>query len=227
MPAFVSNNKKHMDFRDKLHHTAHCPHCANTAPQRIVATHWCTESVNFPTFYVLVACATCRHATLYRDGSPNQPAQEFCGMWSLKGKELCWPTVGTLHPSVPSAVQSCYEEAAAIKKRAPNAFANQIRRALEALCKDRGAGKKTLSQNLQELCDRGELPPPLGMMTDILRMLGNIGSHAADESVGREYVDAIDEFFRAVVEYVYVAPHRVKEVQTQLDYARKAKSGGT
>jgi hypothetical protein len=216
-----------MDSRSKINHIAHCPHCGNTAPQRIVATYSCTENVNFPIFYVLVACATCQQATLYKDGSPNQPPQEFFGgVWSLKGKELCWPTFGTLHPSVPSTVQSCYEEAAAIKTRAPNAFANQIRRALEALCKDRGANKKSLAQNLQELCDRGELPPPLGMMTDILRILGNIGSHAADESVGREYVDAIDEFFRAVVEYVYVAPHRVREVQAQLDYARRAKSGG-
>ena len=64
------------------------------------------------------------------------------------------------------------------------------------------------------------------MMTDILRMLGNIGSHAADESVEPEYVDAIDEFFRAVVEYVYVAPYRVNEVRAQLDYARKLKTGG-
>ncbi|MFL6232564.1 MAG: DUF4145 domain-containing protein, partial [Thermoanaerobaculia bacterium] len=160
---------------EPLRDIAYCPHCGNTAPQRHVATHGRGNNVAYPICYTLVACETCEHATLYKDGTPNRTPQEFLGgMWSLKDKELVWPTVGKLHKSVPSAVQCCYEEAVAIKTRAPNAFANQIRRALEALCKDRGASNKTLAQNLKELCDRGEIPPPLGMMTDILRMLGNI-----------------------------------------------------
>jgi hypothetical protein len=52
-------------------------------------------------------------------------------------------------------------------------------------------------------------------------MLGNIGSHAADIAVDPSYVDTIDEFFRAVLEYVYVAPFKVAEVKASLDAARK------
>ncbi len=37
-----------------------------------------------------------------------------------------------------------------------------------------------------------------------------------------ESVDVIDEFFRAVVEYVYIAPHRVSEVRAQLAAAKAA-----
>jgi hypothetical protein len=63
-------------------------------------------------------------------------------------------------------------------------------------------------------------------MTTIIRTLGNIGSHASEQEVGPEFVPAIDQFFRAVVEYVYVAPSRVDEVTAQLQAARKTKRGG-
>jgi hypothetical protein len=58
-------------------------------------------------------------------------------------------------------------------------------------------------------------------MTDVLRLFGNMGSHD-NLSVAPEYVDVIDDFSRAVVEYVYVAPYRVNEVRMQLETLRRA-----
>ena len=53
-------------------------------------------------------------------------------------------------------------------------------------------------------------------MTDILRALGNIGSHAGEETILPEHVDVIDEFFRAVIEYVYIGPFKVREFKASL-----------
>jgi hypothetical protein len=50
------------------------------------------------------------------------------------------------------------QRAARIRHTAPNAYAVQIRRALEAVCDDRGAAGKVLADRLQNLVDRGELP---------------------------------------------------------------------
>jgi hypothetical protein len=69
---------------------------------------------------------------------------------------------------------------------------------------------------LEELVTRGEIGPVLADMTDVLRRLGNIGSHDSDEVIAPEYVDVIDEFFRAVVEYVYIAPFKVGEFKKRL-----------
>src|SRR5207244_12819413 len=114
-----------------------------------------------------------------------------------------------------------YDGAAKIKRRSADAFANQSRRALEALCNDRGADANNLAQKLRQLSERSEIPLVLAEMTDILRLIGNIGSHNDDISVGPEFVDVIDDFFRAVVEYVYIAPHRVEQVRQELEKARK------
>jgi hypothetical protein len=59
-------------------------------------------------------------------------------------------------------------------------------------------------------------------MSEILRKLRNTGSHDDDEPVRPEYVEPIDEFFRAIVEYVYVAPFKVDEFTRRLDAAKKA-----
>jgi hypothetical protein len=131
--------------------------------------------------------------------------------------KLLWPESGVSHESIPEKVSTIYEEAARIKNIAPNAFAVQIRRALEAVCEDRGAQKKVLQAMLKELSDRHEIPPVLAEMTDVLRLLGNIGAHAADQSVRPSQVYALDEFFRAVVEYVYIAPSKLKEFRERLE----------
>lgn len=189
---------------------AFCPHCGNTAPQ--VAKQW-MRTADPDLLMALAQCQTCSGVLLYRH-------TQYFG--HTEGVELVWPAPGDLHKAVPDAVKKIYAEAAKIKRLAPNGFANQIRRALEAVCKDRNATKRTLAENLQELADRGEMPPTLAEMTVVLRQLGNIGSHLGDEDIHPSYVEPLDDFFRAIVEYVYIAPHKISEFKKQLDAARKA-----
>jgi hypothetical protein len=51
----------------------------------------------------------------------------------------------------------------------------------------------------------------------MLRIIGNVGAHAGKDSVHPLLANAMDEFFRAVVEYVYVAPKRLEEFQKRMD----------
>ncbi len=117
-------------------------------------------------------------------------------------------------------MRECYDEASRIKTLAPNAFAVQIRRALEALCDDRGATASNLQKRLESLVKKGEIPPVLAEMTAIVRLLGNVGAHPSEERVRPTDTWVIDDFFRAVIEYVYVAPSRVKEFRNRLQKVR-------
>jgi len=78
-----------------------------------------------------------------------------------------------------------------------------------------------LQQKLEALVNKAEIPPTLAEMSDVLRLVGNIGAHAEDLSVPSSLVEPIDSFFRAIIEYVYIAPERIARVQQQL---KKAKS---
>ena len=206
----------------------YCPHCGNTAPQSLKGYSVSLHNEDGAHNYFLTQCLTCAEALIYRHiDSRNSGPEISHGRFKLNQYELMWPHPGGLHHSVPVSVRKIYAEAAAIKERAPNAFANQIRRSLEAVCKDRGAEKRVLAQNLQELSSRGEIPPTLAEMTDVLRQLGNIGSHVGDEDIDSKYVRVIDDFFRAIVEYVYIAPYKVREFKARLEFIRKINSEGS
>ena len=59
-------------------------------------------------------------------------------------------------------------------------------------------------------------------MSYVLRLLGNIGAHASQQPVKPGHVRVIDEFFRAIVEYVYIAPQKIKQLKDQLSRLKSA-----
>jgi hypothetical protein len=129
---------------------------------------------------------------------------------------LEYPDPGNLSFSIPEAIRHIYDEAKRIKLSSPNAFAVQIGRALEALCKDRGAVGRNLHQQINKLVSRGELPATLGDAVVLLKDLRNVGAHNDEKSVNLSQADAIDKFFRAVIEYIYVAPQTLKALKDSL-----------
>ncbi len=197
-----------------------CPHCGNKAPQELRFSH---EFLTYafksdgtkienevPAKYFVSTCGTCQEVLLYLHEVEHINDDDF-----IKA-DLVWPDEGNLPSTVPESVKRCYEEAASIKRIAPNAFAVQIRRAIEAICDDRGIKQGTLVKRLVELSSKGELPALLSEMSDALRIVGNIGAHSAEQDVKPIYVDAIDGFFRAIIEYVYIAPGKLAEFRTRL-----------
>ncbi|MBA7532362.1 hypothetical protein ES705_24588 [subsurface metagenome] len=202
-----------------IRQVAFCPHCGNQAPQKHIHTqeYWSEEfddngePFGLPCAYYVVVCETCDSVLLYHDEGDIVLEENF------HRTTLVYPDSGTLHRSVPDIVSACYAEAVRTKRTAPNAFAVQIRRALEAMCDERGATAGSLQRRLQSLAERSEIPAVLSEMTDVLRILGNIGAHAGEQSVHSEHVDAIDDFFRAIVEYVYVAPSKFREFRDTLE----------
>ncbi len=205
---------------ETIRRVAFCPHCNNRAPQRLIHTHEyfgqgysMDGSVDngIPCTYYVAVCETCDEILLYNAIINLVEDKNFHRV------DLVWPDPGVLHQSVPKAIAECYVEAARIKNLAPNAFAVQIRRALEALCDDRSAKKGVLKLRLQDLVSRGEIPPVLTEMTDVLRLLGNISAHAADQSIKPGHVLTIDDFFRVIIEYVYVAPSKLKKFRDRYE----------
>jgi hypothetical protein len=193
-----------------------CPHCGNRSPQKLLHEQYGSgvgwsltddEEVDFEVAYFVALCETCDGILVYRAVDEIPDAKHFTAC------DLVFPQSGELHKSIPVGVAKIYGEAARIKMIAPNAFAVQIRRALEAVCEDRGAQSGNLQKRLKDLSERGEIPTVLAQVSDALRLLGNVGAHATANSIRPWQVYAIDDFFRAIVEYVYVAPSKLREFQ--------------
>jgi len=196
-----------------------CPHCCNTAPQRLIHSY-----SFYPTWYspdgspvpegqspelthFIFECLTCHDILLYTAIASDD----------IEDASLSYPSETDLHKSVPDDVRKCYGEAKRIQNIAPNAFSVMIRRALEAICEDRGVEKGNLHARLKKLADRGDLPNKLAKITNVLRELGNAGAHNTSQKVSIPMTWAMDNFFRVIVEYVYVAPAKLKEFTEKLE----------
>lgn len=162
-----------------------------------------THRDRVPAVYFIAVCGTCDEVLVYNDmGDIDRE-----GVFEEAG--LAWPHPGTLSLEVPRVVAEVYEEAIRIQYIAPNAFAVQIRRALEAICKDRGAKGRELAQKLKNLAERGDIPPTLVEVSEVMRVIGNSGAHLSDDPVKPWQARMLNEFFVTLVEYVYVAPAKL------------------
>lgn len=204
---------------EQIRKVAYCPHCCNTAPQLLVHHQYHLEKAyatsdgaesEYPWSTFVAVCETCLHVLVY-DNTGNQWEPEQFHL-----SDLVYPKSSYLHYCVPPLIKNAYNEAHRIKVIAPSAFAVQIRRALEAICDEQGANRGNLQSRLGALSDAGKLPPILSDAGDLLRLLGNIGAHGISETIHPLQANSLDEFFRAIVEYIYIAPYRLNEVKAQM-----------
>ena len=130
--------------------------------------------------------------------------------------EQLWPPTLTLPPEAPDRVRKIYHEACLIRKYSASSFVVQIRRALEAVANDKKAQGGTLQAKTESLIKSGMLPPAFGDMSHISRMIGNLGAHDAEKDVTTQEVEIVDEFFRAIIEYLYVASEKISKIKALL-----------
>ena len=206
-----------------------CPHCNNNTPHQLIVNgsvhklfdefegdEGKTEKIIDEFIYLLLQCSTCGDYSLVGGFKIELPQ-------STSEYPVLYPNSDTLDSSVPEKLRKVYAEAAQIRLRAPNAYAGQIRRALEYLCKDQNAAGNSLYKQINSLVEMGIIPPTFAEMTTLIRLLGNLGVHATDDEVSIWDAQLIDEFFRSVIEYVYVAPSKIARLKSRLEQRDKIK----
>lgn len=148
-------------------------------------------------------CHMCNGVLVHQTGWDQYSAAVRAKVLPLE--YLVWPHNGGLQYPVPQRIRELYASALSLKARSPDAFVVQIRRALEAVCQDRGQ-HGSLSAMLRSLKDSGVIPATLSAIADAVRLIGNSGAHTGPVVSAFDATQA-DAFFRMVVEYVYGAPY--------------------
>jgi hypothetical protein len=91
------------------------------------------------------------------------------------------------------------------------------------ICLDKGAQGRALFEQLNYLVTTGVIPQQLIDIANGLRNFGNIAAHAAGVELSENEVPVIDALCRAVLEYVYGAPHLVALAQETLDRVKRVR----
>lgn len=171
------------------------------------------------TIYEISSCANCdevmMRAGFWHDGMEDPSEWNAAVLYPPERRKL----VG-----LPAKVHQEYEAAQKVAAIAPNAYAVLLGRVLDCVCADRNAVGKSLSEKLNDLAAKQEIPTHLAEMAHKLRQLRNVGAHADLGSLTDLEIPVLEALCHAVLEYVYEAPRFLKEVQARID-AIKGSSG--
>lgn len=175
------------------------------------------ETIDYEISYYLTRCKTCKGISLFAD-------DEFDDIQGdISKATLCYPKQKKFGDEIPELILKTYLEAKRIQQISSTAFAVMIRRSLEYLCKHQKAKGHTLKNQLDDLALKGIIPANLAAMGETLRELGNVGAHASSYKIDRTEVRAMDDFFIAMLEYVYVGPSKLQKLKESI----KKKKGTT
>lgn len=210
--------------------TGLCPHCGTVTLQECVFTHDFLQRTYDATYgyeteadlgctYFVATCGACSDLLVYYEPGYEDPVDTFTE------RTLVYPTSARLSECVPTRVRQIYDEAYLIRRLSPSGFAVLIRRALEAVANDRGVLGGGLHSQLRRLASRGEIPPVLAEMGQVVRLLGNNGAHDSHEEITALHTRILDEMFRAIIQYVYVLPCRMDDIKDMLRTIRSTSTG--
>jgi hypothetical protein len=196
-----------------------CPHCGNLVPMELKTTHVENYSAedsggstfDFGTTYEFLKCPACEDVVIRRYNW-----NEFMDETDEIDYEILFPVNKSFPRGLPPEIQKGLEAADKVKKVDANAYGVLIRRVLEMVCIDRNAKGKTLFIQLGELAKSGEIPEKLVDIAHHLKNFGNVGAHAGKGDLTPAEVPILDDLCRAILEYVYSAPHLAQKAQNSL-----------
>ena len=183
-----------------------CGHCGNVTPMRSVA-HYFKPLAEHPGDdaghgYNILLCPACESLCFaeyfWYDGMETDADVSF---------RLLYPREEGMPLGLPIEIQRTFTAALKVKSIDTNAFGVLLGRVLEKVCEDRKAHGNSLDEKLSDLAKKNEIPTNLVEVAHSLRKLRNIGAHASlGELTGKE-VPILESLSRAILEYVYTAPH--------------------
>jgi len=94
-----------------------------------------------------------------------------------------------------------------------DAAALMARSALQVALRDNQAQGRNLKQEIDDLAEKGILPPIMKNWSDNVRELGNESAHPRPEQMATDPQDARDvvRFLDFLLEYLYDLPHQIKQ----------------
>lgn len=205
-----------------------CPHCGNETVNELISftaveevlellesvTHE-VDYIPVESYFFITKCKTCNQVSVFTSADFEEMPYDIRTAFQV------WPTNKGLGKGVPKSIEESYEEARKVKKVSPLAFSILIRRSLELLCKDKEAVGANLKEKIEDLGKKKIIPDTLAGMADIIRETGNTSAHADKFKLNKFDTDVLDDFFIAVIEYVYVAPQRLAQIKERLKNAQK------
>jgi hypothetical protein len=200
----------------------------NTVPLILVATQSgkeLYEEIDHRRFFEayevsIYRCPTCEGLSLFGDYLQYPRTKAFAEKRLYPRGSMLLPAKHLLgDPNcVPKRTLAEYEQIWPLRFLAPTAFAISIRLLLEGICIEQQAQGNTLFKQLKDLVARGTFPGNFAEITDLVRQVGNLGAHSAATDIDVWDAELLDDFFRSIIEYVYIVPSKIARLKQRISF---------
>lgn len=197
-----------------------CRHCGNISKMEIIGNVSEDHSTYDPdyghspdcsTTYSVLKCPACEKVNIvtyfWHDGMESEEEISY---------EFLFPQNPSYPLGLPEKILNAYKAAEKVKTIEVNAYAILMRRLLEMVCLDKGAGNGSLAEMLKELADKNEIPEKLVKVALGLKNFGNIGAHAGSGELTQREIPIVSALSSAILEYLYSAPYLATLAENKL-----------
>ena len=196
-----------------------CGHCGNKTTHEQLSETTVDEKIEYQeqTFldveskYIITKCGTCNQVSIFSRWSTDHKDTKDLNM-----AVRIYPPNKYLPSGVPEKVNEAYKEAYRLLKISSQAYVILIRRSLELMCKDKNAKGRDLKSMIDDLALKGIIPNLFTDMGDLIRKIGNSGAHGDNLNLNKFDLELINDFFLAMVEFVYVVPLKIEKIRKRL-----------
>lgn len=162
--------------------------------------------------YDTCRCSNCGNLTMVLWAESNSG-----GMANFRA--LPWPLTVTKHPEHwPADVGRFWLQAKrSIEGKNYDAAALMARSALQIVLRKHEAKGNNLNQEIDDLADKGLLPPIMKEWAHTVRLVGNDAAHPKPDEVGPppQDVKELVRFLDFLLEYLYDLPHRIQRLRAK------------
>ena len=141
-------------------------------------------------------------------------------------KNILFPINSINSNSIPQKIKEAYAAALKVKEIDKFVCLMALRRTLELLLKDKGATKWGLKDKIEEIAEKGLLPDALKEASSLAKILGDTAAHDKEIEIDQQDVEAIAEFIRFIIEYLYIVPDKISNYKRRLDAKMSEKREG-
>ncbi len=199
-----------------------CAHCGNKAPMNLLNkfnrdTPFENGEYCIHEHFEFFECPVCNEMQLiYTSWNTEDSYHEDINLYD--DLEVLYPKSQSVNLSgVPSSIKSAYESATKVRNIDNIVCVMALRRTLEMVCKDNGANSGQLHQKLNELQQRGVLPPLMGEVSKVIKDYGNKAAHGDEVEFDKVIVDRMFSFTDKVIEFVYILPKELRRAKYDLE----------
>ncbi|WP_175596802.1 DUF4145 domain-containing protein [Bacillus sp. MRMR6] len=204
-----------------------CNHCGNKTSMKQVANHNLTETedvwdYNYDPFkpayntsygrtWYLYLCPVCKEITVEKHSWFSEETEPNGA--PIINEEVLYPSGADNEHFIPKGVKDAFDAAIKVRNLDGAICILALRRALEKMCKQKGAKGNDLFTKLKDLQDKHILPPIMNEISYILRKEGNSAAHADEIEFDPETVNLMIEFTHTIFNYVYTLPEKINKAQ--------------